>query len=137
MTLTDLGNKSYDDAINEASPSFKIGRADHSVAVGGIIGMLLAPSFSSKEGVVDWEWLGVDSREWSPQRLGWETHRVEHLHWQGVWNPLWKSGWLTYGLPVMQLSATWQHWAGQCLKIALCVEQAVAKRRALKTCGIS
>ena len=41
--------------------------------------MLLGLSFAVQEGTVDWEWLGVDSKEWSPQQLDWEVYRVEHL----------------------------------------------------------
>ena len=29
--------------------------------------------------MLDWEWLGIDSQEWPPQRLDWEMYRIEHL----------------------------------------------------------
>ena len=29
--------------------------------------------------MLDWEWLGIDSVEWPPQRLDWEMYRIEHL----------------------------------------------------------
>ena len=29
--------------------------------------------------MLDWEWLGIDVKEWPPQRLDWEMHRIEHL----------------------------------------------------------
>ena len=41
-----------------------------------MIEMLWGISFSSKAGMIG---LGIDSHEWSPQRLAWEAHRVEHL----------------------------------------------------------
>ena len=29
--------------------------------------------------MLEWEWLGIDEKEWPPQRLEWEMYRIEHL----------------------------------------------------------
>ena len=26
-----------------------------------------------------WDWLGIDTNEWSPQKLDWDIHSIEHL----------------------------------------------------------
>ena len=41
--------------------------------------MLLSISFAVKDAMLDWEWLGIDEKEWPPQRLDWEMYRIEHL----------------------------------------------------------
>ena len=79
MTLTDLGNCFYDKAVDEAYPAFKVSRADKDVAIGDLIESLLSVSFACKDGMLDWEWLGIDLVEWPPQRLEWENSRIEHL----------------------------------------------------------
>ena len=33
----------------------------------------------TKEGMLDWNWLGIDLKEWSSQGLDWEVYWVEHL----------------------------------------------------------
>ena len=40
---------------------------------------LLSTTFARKDGMLDWEWLGIDLFEWPPQRLEWEICRIEHL----------------------------------------------------------
>ena len=45
-----LGNTPYDHAASEASPSFKIGLSESTVAVGDLIVMLLGTSFAPKGG---------------------------------------------------------------------------------------
>ena len=41
--------------------------------------MLLSISFAVKTAMLDWEWLGIDEKEWPPQRLDWEAYHIEHL----------------------------------------------------------
>ena len=56
-----------------------MGRADNVVAVGDLVEMLLNVVFACKDGMLDWDWRGIDTLEWSPQRLDWEIYRTEHL----------------------------------------------------------
>ena len=79
VTLTDLMNNHYTRAVREASLDLILGRSDNIVKVGDLVEMLLGISFSVKDAMLDWEWLGIDSVEWPPQRLDWEMYRIEHL----------------------------------------------------------
>ena len=79
MTLTDLMNQHYTRAVREASLDLILGRSDNIVKVGDLVEMLLGISFSVKDAMLDWEWLGIDPVEWPPQRLDWEMYRIEHL----------------------------------------------------------
>ena len=65
--------------MREASLDLILGRSDNIVKVGDLVEMLLGISFSVKDAMLDWEWLGIDSVEWPPQRLDWEMYRIEHL----------------------------------------------------------
>ena len=56
-----------------------LGRSDNIVKVGDVVEMLLSISFAVKDSMLDWEWLGIDPKEWPPQRLDWEMYRIEHL----------------------------------------------------------
>ena len=56
-----------------------LGRSDNVVKVGDVVEMLLGISFAVKDAMLDWEWLGIDPKEWPPQRLDWEMYRIEHL----------------------------------------------------------
>ena len=56
-----------------------LGRSDHIVKIGDVVEMLLSISFAVKDAMVDWEWLGIDEKEWRLQRLDWEMYRIEHL----------------------------------------------------------
>ena len=38
----------------------------------GDLKLLLEFSFMSKEGMLDWSWVGINELEWSPQRPDWE-----------------------------------------------------------------
>ena len=79
MTLTDLMNQHYTRAVREASLDLILGRSDNIVKVGDLVEMLLGISFSVKDAMLEWEWLGIDPVEWPPQRLDWEMYRIEHL----------------------------------------------------------
>ena len=79
MTLTDLMNQHYTRAVRQASLDLILGRFDNIVKVGDLVEMLLGISFSVKDAMLDWEWLGIDSVEWPPQLLDWEMYRIEHL----------------------------------------------------------
>ena len=56
-----------------------LGRSDHIVKIGDVVEMLLSISFAVKDAMLEWQWLGIDEKEWPPQRLGWEMYRIEHL----------------------------------------------------------
>ena len=79
MTLTDLMNNHYARGVREAMLDLILGCSDHIVKVGDVVEMLLRISFAVKDAMLDWEWLGIDEKEWPPQRLDWEMHRIEHL----------------------------------------------------------
>ena len=79
MTLMDLQNKHYTVAVREAMMNLLLGRSDKDVQVGDVVEMLLSISFGAKDSMLDWTWLGIDPREWPPQRLDWEVYRLEHL----------------------------------------------------------
>ena len=79
MTLTDLMNNHYTRGVREAKLDLILGRSDNVVKVGDVVEMLLSISFAVKDAMLDWEWLGIDEKEWPPQRLDWEMHRIEHL----------------------------------------------------------
>ena len=79
MTLTDLKNHHYARAVREAMMDLILGRSDHIVKIGDVVKMLLSISFAVKDAKLEWQWLGTDEKEWPPQRLDWEMHRIEHL----------------------------------------------------------
>ena len=79
MTLRDLQNEHYTIAVREAMMDLLLGRSDKDVQVGDVVEMLLSISFGVKDSMLDWTWLGIDPREWPPQRLDWEMYRIEHL----------------------------------------------------------
>ena len=79
MTLTDLMNNHYTRGVREAMLDLILGRSDNIVKVGDVVEMLLSISFAIKDAMLDWEWLGIDEKEWPPQRLDWEMYRIEHL----------------------------------------------------------
>ena len=60
MTLTDLMSQHYTRAVREASLDLILGRSDNIVKVGDSVEMLLGISFSVKDAMLDWEWLGID-----------------------------------------------------------------------------
>ena len=79
MTLADLMNQHYTRAVREAMMDLILGRSDHIVRVGDVVEMLLNISVAVKDAMLDWQWFGIDEKEWPPQRLDWEVYRVEHL----------------------------------------------------------
>ena len=79
MTLTDLTNHHYARAVRKAMMDLILGRSDHIVKIGDVVEMCLSISFAVKNAMLDWEWLGIDEKEWPPQRLDWEMYRIEHL----------------------------------------------------------
>ena len=79
MNLMDLQNKHYTVAVREAMMELLLGRSDKDVQVGDIVEMLLSISFGVKDSMLDWTWLGINPKEWPPQRLDWEVYRLEHL----------------------------------------------------------
>ena len=95
MTLTDLMNQHYTSAVREASLDLILGRSDNIVKVGDLVEMLLGISFSVKDAMLDWEWLGIDPVEWPPQRLDWEVYRIEHLAFVSNMESQF-AGWLEY-----------------------------------------
>ena len=79
MTLSDLQNEHYTVAVREAMMDLILGRSDNNVKVGDVVEMLLSISFGVKDSMLDWTWLGINPKEWPPQRLDWEMYRLEHL----------------------------------------------------------
>ena len=79
MTLTDLMNNHYTRGVRDATLDLILGCSDNVVKVGDVVEMLLGISFAVKDAMLDWEWLGIDEKEWPPQRLDWEMYRTEHL----------------------------------------------------------
>ena len=79
MTLTDLMNNHYTRGVREAMMELILGRSENVVKVGDVVEMLLSISFAVKDAMLEWEWLGIDPKEWPPQRLDWEMYRIEHL----------------------------------------------------------
>ena len=79
MTLMDLQNEHYTVAMREAMMDLILGRSDKNVQVGDVVEMLLSISFGVKDSMLDWTWLGINPKEWPPQRLDWEMYRLEHL----------------------------------------------------------
>ena len=68
MTLTDLQNKHYTRGVREAmmdSMELILCRSDNIVKMGNVVEMLLSISFAVQDSMLDWEWLGIDSKEWS------------------------------------------------------------------------
>ena len=72
-------NNHYTRGVREAMLDLILGRSDNIVKVGDVVEMLLSISFAVKDAMLDWEWLGIDEKEWPPQRLDWEMYRIEHL----------------------------------------------------------
>ena len=70
MTLTDLMNNHYTRAVREASLDLILGRSDNIVKVGDLVEMLLGISFSVKDAVLDWEWLGNRPSRVAPTAFG-------------------------------------------------------------------
>ena len=66
MTLTDLVNHHYTRGVREAELDLILGRSDNIVKVGDVVEMLLSISFAVKDAMLDWEWLGIDEKEWPP-----------------------------------------------------------------------
>ena len=91
MQVSDLGNA----AIAEANTAVLIGRFQGEELTGDLIEMLLGFSFMTKEGMLDWSWMGVDPKEWPSQRLDWELYRVEHLTYVSSMESS-MARWLTY-----------------------------------------
>ena len=79
MTLSDLQNDHYTVTVREAMMDLILGRSDNTVKVGDVVEMLLSISFGVKDSMLDWQWLGINPREWPSQRLDWEMYRLEHL----------------------------------------------------------
>ena len=79
MSLTDLMNEHYTRAVREAKLDVIRNRSDNIVKAGDLVEMLLGISFGVKDSMLSWEWLGIDPKEWPPQRLDWEMYRLEHL----------------------------------------------------------
>ena len=79
MTLTDLMNHHYANAAREGLIDLTLGRSDHEVKIGDIVEMFLGISFAIKDAMLERQWLGVDMKEWPPQRLDWEVCRIRHL----------------------------------------------------------
>ena len=65
--------------MREGLIDLTLGRADKEVKIGDIVEMLLSISFAGKDAMLEWEWLGIETQEWAPQRLDWEVYRIEHL----------------------------------------------------------
>ena len=102
MTLTDLMNNHYTRGVREAMLDLILGRSDKVVKVGDVVEMLLSISFAIKDAMLDWEWLGIDEKEWPQQRLDWDIYRIEHLsfasnmeaqfaRWQQPWHILYSA----------------------------------------------
>ena len=81
------------------------------VQVGDVVEMLLSISFAVKDAMLDWERIGIDEKEWPPQRLDFEIYRIEHLSFASNMEAQF-AGWLqsvaypllstkVYGLPRM------------------------------------
>ena len=66
MTLTDLMNNHYTRGVREAMLDLILGRSE-SRRCGG---KLLSISFAVKDAMLDWEWFGINEKEWPPQRFG-------------------------------------------------------------------
>ena len=64
VALSDLMNLHCDKAVS---------------AIGDVVEMLLSISLSSKDAMLDWEWLGVDVVEWPRWTIDGEIYRIEHL----------------------------------------------------------
>ena len=56
-----------------------LGRSDHMAKIGDIVEMLLSISLRSKMPCLIGSGIGIDEKEWPPQRLDWEMYRIEHL----------------------------------------------------------
>ena len=95
MTLTDLQNEHYAVAVREAMMDLILGRSDNIVKVGDVVEMLLSISFGVKDSMLDWTWLGINPKEWPPQRLDWEMYRLEHLAFASNMEEEMK-GWINY-----------------------------------------
>ena len=75
-----------------------LGRSDNIVKVGDVVEMLLSISFAVKDVMLDWEWLGIDEKEWPPQRLDWEMYRTLNIsHLLAMWRHHSKDGSNSHG----------------------------------------
>ena len=45
--------------------------------------------------MLDWQWLGIDPKEWPPKRLDWEMYRLEHLAFTSNMEEQ-MAGWIDY-----------------------------------------
>ena len=95
MTLSDLQNDHYTIAVREAMMNLILGRSDKNVQVGDVVEMLLSISFGVKDSMLDWTWLGINPKEWPPQRLDWEMYRIEHLAFASNMEAE-MTGWINY-----------------------------------------
>ena len=97
MTLTDLMNHHYSRAVREAMLDLILGRFDHIVKIGDVVEVLLSILFAVKDAMLDWEWLGIDEKEWPPQCLDWVMHQIEHLSLLATWKQHLKDGFISHG----------------------------------------
>ena len=61
--------------------------------------MLLSISFAVKDAMLDWEWLGIDEKEWPPQRLDWEMYRIDRS--PAIWKHRLKDDFSNHGISSM------------------------------------
>ena len=95
MSLTDLMNDHYTNAVREAKMDVILNCSDNVVKAGDLVEMLLGISFGVKDSMLCWEWLGIDPKEWPPQRLDWEIYRLEHLAFTSNMEEQ-MTGWINY-----------------------------------------
>ena len=95
MTLMDLQNDHYTVAVRDSMLDLALGRSDKNVQVGDVVEMLLSISFGVKDSMLDWTWLGINPKEWPPQRLDWEMYRLEHLSFASNMEES-MTGWINY-----------------------------------------
>ena len=107
MTLTDLMNTHYANAMREAMESITLGRAATEVAVGDLVEMLLSISLACTDALLE-RWLGIDLDEWPPQRLDWDLSYVSNMEASlSEWLRLpWHAGYSA--LKMHGLSKNWQ-----------------------------
>ena len=107
MTLSDLQNEHYTVAVREAMMDLILGRTDNNVKVGDVVEMLLSISFGVKDSMLDWTWLGINPKEWPPQRLDWEMYRLEHLAFASNMEAE-MIGWINYPWHVLYSALRWR-----------------------------
>ena len=95
MSLTDLMKDHYTRAVREAKLDVILNRSDNVVKEGDSVEMLLGISFGVKDSMLSWEWLGINPKEWPPQRLDWEMYRLEHLAFASKMEEQ-MTGWINY-----------------------------------------